>query len=127
VPVTAGEVEAAARGQDEGVAGRRAIGVVVFTASAVLLLSMGGAVVAAPVTVPLMVVTARRRPTPAFRGTAAVLVALTVGEVAWALTYVTAGEAPPWIWLVPLVACAAAGVAVVRTATPAASDARDGP
>jgi hypothetical protein len=41
------------------------IGVAVFGVAEFLLLSMGGAVVAAPVTVPLIAVAVRRHPTPA--------------------------------------------------------------
>ena len=87
---------------------------VVFGAAAFLLVSMGGAIVAAPVTVPLMVTAVRRHPTPAFRTVGAALVALTVAEVAWALTYVTAGEARPWIWLLPALAALAGAFATVR-------------
>jgi hypothetical protein len=90
------------------------IGVVVFGAAAFLLVSMGGAIVAAPVTVPLMVAAVRRHPTPAFRTAGAALVALTGAEVAWALTYVTAGEVRPWIWLLPALAALAGALATVR-------------
>ena len=38
---------------------------------------------------------------------------MTVAELAWALAYVTSGEAKPWIWLVPCVAAAAALVAFI--------------
>ncbi len=41
----------------------RLAGVVVFAVAGFLLLSMGGAVLAAPVTVPLMLVVSRRHPT----------------------------------------------------------------
>ncbi len=77
------------------------IGVVTFVVAGFLLLSMGGAIIAAPVTVPLMQVAASRHPTRSFRRAAMVLSVLTVGEVAWALTYVAAGDAQPWIWLLP--------------------------
>ena len=36
----------------------------------------------------------------------------TIAEVAWALTYLAVGEAQPWIWLLPLIACVAALVTV---------------
>jgi hypothetical protein len=76
----------------------------VFAVAAVLLLSMGGAIVAAPVTVPLLFVASRRHPTRAFRATGAVVGGLSVAEVAWALTYLLAGEPKPWVWLLPLAA-----------------------
>jgi hypothetical protein len=89
------------------------MGLVVFGVSAVLLASMGGAIVAAPVTIPLIVVASRRHPTVAFRAVGAVLVGLTAGEVVWALTYLAIEEAKPWIWLLPLVVALPAAVAVL--------------
>ena len=77
------------------------IGLVTFAVAGFLLLSMGGAIVAAPLTVPLMYVASRRHPTRGFRVAAVVLSALTVGEVVWALTYLTVEDAQPWIWLLP--------------------------
>lgn len=91
----------------------RRVGFVVFGVSAILLASMGGAIIAAPVTIPLIVVASRRHPTAAFRAVGAVLVGLTSGEVVWALTYLAIEEAKPWIWLLPLVVALAAGVAVL--------------
>jgi hypothetical protein len=82
----------------------RLVGVVTFAVTAVLLLTMGAAAVAAPVTLPLMWVTSGHRPTRAFRALALVLGAFTTLEAFWALVYLTLGEAQPWIWLVPLVA-----------------------
>ncbi len=76
---------------------------------------MGGAIVAAPLTVPLMFVVTRRHPTTAFRAIGAVLTGATVAEVVWALTYVVADEAKPWIWLVPLIAAVIAMAALVTT------------
>jgi hypothetical protein len=50
---------------------------------------MGGAIVAAPLTVPLLYLAVRNRRTgPALRVTAVVIGTLTVAEVAWAATYV---------------------------------------
>lgn len=68
-----------------------------------LLITMGGAIVAAPLTVPLLTLSARVR-SGFVRWAALVIAALTVGEVVWAATYVLVGEAKPWIWLAPLVA-----------------------
>jgi hypothetical protein len=62
-----------------GVAQRwKVIGMVTFVLAGFLLLSMGGAIVAAPVTVPLMSIAACRRPTRPFRMSAMVLSGLTV-------------------------------------------------
>ena len=93
-------------------------GLAVFLVSGVLLLSMGGAVIAAPLTVPLMFVAARRRPTRAFRIAGTLIAGLTVAELAWALSYVTAGEAKPWIWLIPCVAAVAALIAFIAASRP---------
>jgi Na+/melibiose symporter-like transporter len=79
----------------------RSIGLVTFVVAGFLLVSMGGAIVAAPVTVPLMLLAASRCPTRGFRATALVLSALTVVEVLWAVTYLTVEERQPWIWLMP--------------------------
>ena len=101
--------------------GWRAGGVATFCVSAFLLLSMGGAIVAAPVTVPLMFLIARTRPTRAFRTTAAALTGATVAEVVWVLTYVTTDESKPWIWLLPLVAAVAAVTALLQSSRPKSS------
>jgi hypothetical protein len=88
--------------------------VAVVAVAAFLLISMGGAIVAAPVTLPLLLVALRRGALVGWLQGAAIAVAgLTVVEVAWAATYVTVGEAKPWIWLVPLVAGIAATTALV--------------
>lgn len=84
---------------------------------------MGGAIVAAPITLPVLLLALRRGALPGRWGTAAVVVGgFTVSEVAWAATYVTLDEAQPWIWLVPVVAGAAGMAALARAgaATPAA-------
>jgi hypothetical protein len=44
-----------------------------------------------------------------------VLTGATVAEVVWALTYVVADEAKPWIWLLPLVAAIVAIAALLAT------------
>ncbi len=101
----------------------RTWGPVVLAVSAFLLLSMGGAIVAAPVTVPLLMLALRRGAISGrLRMAAAVVGGLTVVEVAWAVTYVTLEEAQPWIWLLPL-AAGVLGMAVllrVGRAAPAA-------
>lgn len=75
---------------------------VLVGASAFLLLSMGGAIFAAPLTVPLLFVVARgHRAGAGWRVAATAVAALTMAEVAWAATYLTVAEAGPWIWLMP--------------------------
>ena len=83
--------------------------------SACLLLSMGGAVVAAPLSVPLLLLVARREgPGTGLRWAASVVATLTVAEVAWAATYLAVAETGPWIWLLP----AAAGAATASSCRP---------
>ena len=81
----------------------------------VLLVSYGGAIVAAPVTVPLMFLAARSSSSKGFRVWTGVVVTLTVAEAAWAVTYLTLGEARPAIWLLPTLVTVASGVVYVRT------------
>jgi hypothetical protein len=84
---------------------------VLVAVSAFLLLSMGGAVVAAPLTLPLLFLAGRNgRLGPGLRAAAVVIAGLTVAEVAWAATYLAVAESRPWIWLVPI----AAGMATAR-------------
>lgn len=84
--------------------------------SAFLLLSMGGAIVGAPLTLPLLYLAVRGDRIGAGLRTAAVVIAgLTVAEVAWAATYLTVAEAKPWIWLLPVAAGAATAAAFART------------
>jgi hypothetical protein len=91
-------------------------GRVVVALAAFLLLSMGGAVVAAPLMLPLLYLVARAdRTSPALRAAAVTVAALTVVEVAWAATYLAIDEAQPWIWLVPVAAGASAAVTLLRT------------
>jgi hypothetical protein len=90
----------------------------VFVAAGFLLASMGGAILAAPVTLPLMLVATRRHPTRSFRVSAAIIAGATAAEVAWAVAYVIAGEAGPWIWLAPLVGGLAVAFVAQRTSSP---------
>jgi hypothetical protein len=83
--------------------------------SAFLLLSMGGAIVAAPLTVPLLWLAARSdRTGGALRVAAVVIAALTVAEVAWAATYLAVAEAGPWIWALPVAAGMATAASFAR-------------
>jgi hypothetical protein len=92
----------------------RVAGVVLFVVAGGLLLTMGGAILAAPVTLPLMYVLVRAHATRPFCVGGAVIGALTAGECAWLCVYVVAGEPQPWVWLVPLFA--AVGTAVTFSA-----------
>jgi hypothetical protein len=81
--------------------------VVLFVVAAVLLISAGGAgVVAAPVTLPLMLLVVARHPSGAVIG------GLTAAALAWGLLYLIGGEVAVLIWLVPLTAGAAAVAAM---------------
>ena len=94
---------------------------VLVAVSAFLLLSTGGAIVAAPLTVPLLYLAVRGgRTGTGIRVAAVVIAALTVAEVAWAATYLTMAEAQPWIWLLPIAAGAATGASFARVPAPAA-------
>jgi hypothetical protein len=89
---------------------------VLVAVSAFLLLSMGVAVVAGPLTIPLLCLAARRSRTGQRLRAAAVLVAaLTVAEVAWAATDLAVSEAQPWIWLLPAAAGLVTAAALART------------
>ncbi len=80
-------------------------GAVITVATAALLLgTIGGAIVAAPITLPLLFWIARRYPGRGMRITAAVVGGLTCVEAVWALCYLAVEEAQPWIWLLPAVA-----------------------
>jgi hypothetical protein len=92
---------------------------VLVTVCTVLLVSYGGAIVAAPVTIPLLFLAARSSSSTSFRVWAGVVVALTIAEAAWAVTYLAFGEARPTIWLLPTLATAAGGIAYVWMSRPA--------
>jgi hypothetical protein len=86
--------------------------------SAFLLLSMGGALVAAPLTLPLLWLALRGgRLGGGLRLVAVAVAALTVAEVAWAATYLAVEEAQPWIWLLPVTAGLATAGGFARTPT----------
>ena len=88
---------------------------VVVAIAAFLLVSMGGAIVAAPLTLPLLWLVVRAdRTGPALRAAAVAVAALTVVEIVWAATYLAVDEAQPWIWLLPVAAGAGATVALLR-------------
>jgi len=87
----------------------------VVAVGAALLLSMGGAIVAAPLTLPFLYLAIRAEPGRAgVRAAAVAVAALTVAEIAWAATYLAMAEAEPWIWLIPVVAAAGTAAVVGR-------------
>jgi hypothetical protein len=89
---------------------------VLVVVSALLLLSMGGAIFAAPLTLPLLNLAVRGdRIGAGLRTAAVVIAALTAAEVAWAATYLAVAEAQPWIWVLPFAAAAATAVTFART------------
>jgi hypothetical protein len=91
-------------------------GVVLFVVAALLLTSAGGlGIIAAPVTLPLLVFVVWRRPSRAFRIAGAFIGGLTAAEMAWAVVYVAAGEARPAIWLAPVMAALLTAVLFLRT------------
>ncbi len=78
-------------------------------------MTFGGAVVAAPLTLPLLVRTGRTTSSGTVRGLAAVIAGLTAAQVGWALVYVAVGESQPSIWLMPAVAAILAVIVVIRS------------
>jgi len=105
----------------EGLSLRRFVWQILIVPSAFLLISMGGAIFAAPITVPLLWISlSRRNLSRVWRITAAVVLTLTVAEFVWAAGYLLIGESKPWIWLIPLtlmIATAAASTRTVRGTT----------
>ena len=77
---------------------------ILLALSAFLLLSMGGGIFAAPITLPLLYVAVRHTRSLWFRIPATAVATLTAAEVFWAVSYFALGEQKPWIWLVPLLA-----------------------
>ncbi len=69
----------------------------ILVGTVLLLLSMGGAILAAPVLLPLLWWAARTTGR-GIRVIGVILAALVVGEVAWAGIYVVVGERQPSIW-----------------------------
>ena len=84
-----------------------------MSVAAVLLVSMGGAILAAPITLPLLYLAARTSLDAAYRWIAGTIGGLTAAEAGWAIAYVAVGETKPFIWLAPLIV----GVATVGLLT----------
>lgn len=89
--------------------------------SALLLVSFGGAIFAAPLTLPLLVLAARRE-AGAFRLLAGIVGVLTTAEVVWAIAYFTAGEDSALIWFAPLASVIVAIAAFFKLASSHGSD-----
>lgn len=81
--------------------------VITVATAGFLLVSMGGAIFASPVTLPLLYRVARTNPRRGLRITAAVVGGLTLTQAAWFAAYLALDEAQPWIWLVPTLTAAA--------------------
>jgi len=83
---------------------RVAIGAI-LVGTVLLLLSMGGAILAAPMLLPLLW-WATRTTTRGVRLIGVILAALVVGEVVWAGVYLVVGERQPYIWALPALSAA---------------------
>lgn len=72
--------------------------------SLILLATWGGAIFAAPVTIPLLTYSVVRKKLDGWWNIASKLtLALTLAQVTWAIIYFTLGEPIPAIWLVPTI------------------------
>jgi hypothetical protein len=78
---------------------------------------MGGAILAAPVLLPLLWWVARTTGR-VIRVVGAILAALVVGEVAWAGVYLVVGERQPYIWVLPALSAAVTVWLMVVTTRP---------
>jgi hypothetical protein len=84
---------------------RRVIIGAILVGTMLVLMSMGGAILAAPVVLPLLWWAARTTGRWV-RVVGAILAALVVGEVAWAGVYLVVGERQPYIWALPALSAA---------------------
>jgi hypothetical protein len=101
---TVGRPGAPAGLADKPILRRVAIGAI-LVGTVLSLLSMGGAILAAPVLLPLLWWTTRTT-TRGVRLIGAILAALVVAEVAWAGVYLVVGERQPYVWALPALAAA---------------------
>lgn len=86
---------------------QRVVFKVLIVGTAVLLLSFGGAIWTAPVTIPLLVYAILRvELTRLWHIIATLILALTVTQCAWAIMYLTVGESNPAVWIAPIVSFA---------------------
>lgn len=95
----------------------KSLRLLVLALAAFLLLSMGGSIIAAPVTLPGLFFARRSSHSRAYRIAAATVAALTAAQVTWAAVYVAVGEAKPAIWALPLATGAATLLLFVATGT----------
>jgi hypothetical protein len=95
---------------------RVAIGAI-LVGTVLLLGSMGGEILAAPVVLPLLWWAARTTGR-VIRVVGAILAALVVGEVAWADVYLVVGERQPYIWALPALSAAVAVWLMLATTRP---------
>jgi hypothetical protein len=84
---------------------RRVVIGAILVGTMLLLVSMGGAILAAPVLLPLLWWAARTS-SRGVRLLGATLAAVVVGEVTWAGVYVVVGEQQPYIWALPALSAA---------------------
>jgi hypothetical protein len=96
---------------------RRVIIGAILVGTLLLLASMGGAILAAPVLLPLLWWAARTS-TRGVRLIGVILAALVVGEVVWAGVYVVVGERQPYIWALPALSAAATVWLMLLTTRP---------
>ena len=97
-------------GAPAGLAGkpnlRRVVIGAILGGTGLLLGSMGGAILAAPVLLPLLWWAARTTVGGGVGVLGAILAALVVAEVVWAGVYLVVGERQPYIWALPALSAA---------------------
>ena len=91
--------------------------VVLIVGAAALLFSMGGAILAAPVTVPVVTYAITRDElTRGWRIAGGLILALTLAQCAWAVGFFVLDETHLAVWLYPVVVlaiCAAVGISLL--------------
>ena len=77
---------------------------IVTVGSFSLLLTYGGAIFAAPITIPLLTYSTARRILTGWWGILnGVALVLTLAQSTWAVVYFTLGESAPAIWIIPII------------------------
>lgn len=95
---------------------QRVVFKVLIVGTAILLLSFGGAIWAAPVTIPLLIYAiCKVKLTCRWRIIAALILALTVTQCTWAIMYITVGESNPSVWIAPIAAFTISVTAITVT------------
>ncbi len=91
----------------------------VTVVSLILLASFGGAIFAAPVTIPLLAYSTVRNVLSGWWSIVTKLtLALTIAQGTWAIVYFTLGESIPAIWLVPGIVLLVVAVGLLIHAKP---------